>query len=122
MHRILISALAVTLLLAVFAHATDASSLPSRKASVVLPLLKQFSSKNGYAKILQILGKEDLDDGSAFLNCIFKLDDGTSIEVEASPNGKPVYYIHRRLNDGANGIQVIYENVQVIKKDATHPF
>jgi hypothetical protein len=121
MNRILFFVLARVLLLPVLAHAEDANSLPSRKADVVLPLLQKFSSKDGYSRILQILGKQDASTDRALLYWGFKLDDGTTVEVALSPNGNPVYYIHRRLNDGANGIQVIYGNVQVIKKDATQP-
>ena len=94
MKGTLILALAGILLLSVFAHAADASSLPSRKAAVVLPLLRQFSAKDNYARVTQILGKEDSDIGAAYRDCVFRLDDSTYIAVKASLDGKKVYFVH----------------------------
>jgi hypothetical protein len=106
MYRILISALAGVLLLPAFAHATDAGSLPSRKADVDLPLLKQFSSKDNYSKIEQILGKPDKDIGSGVYIFIYLLDDSTSISV-STPDRNTVFGISR-FGPGINHFQTIY--------------
>ena len=49
-------------------HADDAMTLPSRKASVVMPLLRQISPndspQNAQDKITKILGKSDMELGS----------------------------------------------------------
>jgi hypothetical protein len=107
MHRILISAFAGLLLFPAFVHATDASSLPSRKAAVVLPLLQKISSKDDYPKIEQILGKPDMDIGSGIYVYVFRLDDSTSVMVGTS-DPKSVFYIHR-TGHGVDGEQVIYK-------------
>jgi len=105
MHRILIVALASVLLFPMLAHATNATLLPSRKAAVVLPLLKQFSPKDGYARIVQILGKEDVDAGNAIHDCFYWLDDGTNIRVRAEGNEVLSIFHQRR---GIDGTQVIF--------------
>jgi hypothetical protein len=75
------------------AYGDATQQLPSRKASVVFPLLKKFSSKEGYDRIIQILGKEDFDIGNAYRECVFRLDHSPIIMVKASLDGKKVYFI-----------------------------
>ena len=105
MYRILIFVLAGALLLPVLAHASDASSLPSRKAAVVLPLLKKISKEDTYSKIEKILGISDMDIGSGMYVYVFRLDDSTSVTV--GTNHETVFYIYR-AGYGVNGQQVIY--------------
>jgi hypothetical protein len=69
----------------------DGTSFPSRKASVVLPILAQFSSKDNspkqtYDKIIKILGEPDLGTGGGpesehWNDLYFELDDKTQIHV-----------------------------------------
>ena len=107
MRCILIFALAGVVLCLVYAHAADVSSLPSRKADVVLPLLKQFSKEDTYSKIEKILGNPDMDIGSGIYVYVFRLDDSTSVMVGTSDH-KSVFYIHR-TGQGVDGEQVIYK-------------
>ena len=66
----------------VSAFAAEAlSSLPTRDAAIVIPLLQAFTSANTYQDVLRILGKPELDTGSASPNAIFTLTDGTRIHV-----------------------------------------
>jgi hypothetical protein len=90
LRRILLIALAALLPAIVQA---DNEQLPSRKVSVVLPLLKQFSDKDGYGRITQVLGKEDWDCGNAYRECFFRLEKSPGIMVKASLDGKKVYFI-----------------------------
>jgi len=94
-----------TFLLVGLSRADDVPQLPSRKASVVIPLLKAFSPKEGYARIVKILGKEDVDMGNAIEDCTYGLDDGSSIRVRAA--GDTVYSIFWQ-RPGIHGIQVIF--------------
>jgi hypothetical protein len=80
----------------------DNERLPSRKATVVLPLLKQFSDKDGYGRITQVLGKEDWDCGNAYRECFFRLENSQGIMVKASLDGKKVYFIE-------HGNQMLYQ-------------
>ncbi|MCE0499206.1 MAG: hypothetical protein LV481_14800 [Methylacidiphilales bacterium] len=86
-------------------RADDVSQLPSREASVVIPLLKAFSPKEGYARIVKILGKEDVDTGNGIKDCTYGLDDGTSVRVRAV--GDKVYSIFWQ-RPGIFGSQVIF--------------
>jgi hypothetical protein len=92
-------------LLATFAHAGDVHTLPSREIDIVLPLLKAFSPKDGYARIVKILGKEDVDVGDAIKDCTYGLNDGSSIRVRS--DGIKVYSIFWQ-RPGILGIQVIF--------------
>jgi hypothetical protein len=89
-------------------RATDTAALPSRKAAVVLPLLKQFSKREGYPKIEKILGKPDMDIGSGLFIYVFRLDDFTTVSV-SSPDGKSVFSI-RRAGRNITGTQVLFQN------------
>jgi hypothetical protein len=104
LRPILLIALAVFLFPSI-ARPDDTPSLPSRKASVVLPLLKAFTAKEGYTRIVQILGKEDMDTGNAINDCTYLLDDGSGIRVRA--NGDQVLSIFRQVPKIID-IQVIY--------------
>jgi hypothetical protein len=78
--------------------------LPSRKASIVIPLLKAFDPNEGFSRIKKILGKEDVDMGNAINDCAYRLDDGGSIQVRAY--GDKVYSIFWQRP--GIGIQVIF--------------
>jgi hypothetical protein len=92
-------------LLPVIGKADGAPTLPSRKASVVIPLLKAFSPKAGDSRITQILGKEDLDAGNALNDRFYALDNGDNVRVRS--DGDKVYSIFLQV-EGTVGIQVIY--------------
>lgn len=91
-----------------FVRAGNAPKLPSRKATVVLPLLKQFSQKDTYPKIEEILGKPDMDIGSGIYIYVFRLDDSTSITVGTADRNS-VFGISR-TGHGVNGTQVIFRH------------
>jgi hypothetical protein len=78
--------------------ADNATTIPSRNAAVVLPLLSHFSSKDGYIRVTEILGTEDFDIGNAYRECFFRLKDSPIIEVKASLDGNKIYFI-RHGND-----------------------
>jgi len=80
--RAILFAALVAFILAGSLEAEDVPKLPSRKASVVLPLLKQITSKNGEAEIKKILGNPDDEKGGAGqAQCRFFLDDKTVVQV-----------------------------------------
>jgi hypothetical protein len=97
----------VSFLLAATTCADDAPTLPSRKASVVIPLLKAFNPKEGFARIEKILGKEDMDVGNGIMDCSYGLDDGTGVRVRVDAAGVQVLSIWRFMW-GPNRVQVIY--------------
>jgi len=99
----------VVLLFTGIARAKDASPLPSRKTAVVMPLLQHFSPRDGYERITQILGKEDLDVGNARRECFFRLEDSAGITVIASLDGQNVYSI-------CHGKDVLYRSPQWINR------
>jgi hypothetical protein len=101
----LVAALAA-LLLTGFVHGDGPPILPSRKAIIVLPLLKRFSSKDTYSKIETILGKPDVDIGSGIYIYVFRLDDSTSVTV-GTPDRISVFGI-KRAGYGVSGTQVIF--------------
>ena len=69
-------------MLSPIAIADDLPNLPSRKASVVIPLLKQVTGKDRYGDIKKILGVEDFGFVSAgFAQLRYTLDDKTVIQV-----------------------------------------
>ena len=57
--------------------------LPSRESAVVIPLLRAFTAANTYADVVVILGKPELNSGSAGPDAIFALTDGSHINVRA---------------------------------------
>jgi len=109
-------ALGVTLLLSSVVHAADMPSLPSRDSLVVLPLLRKFSSADHFKSILKILGEEDMDLGSVFLDTAFKLTDNSMIFVFASTDGNTVYSItHASLDKSRGYSETLYQNWQALK-------
>jgi hypothetical protein len=103
---LILLAASIILSFAFIVHADENPTLPSRKASVILPLLKAFHPKDGYSRIEQILGKEDVDVGNAIKDCFYRLDDGTSIRVRAQ--GDEVFSIMlENLRNLAQPVQVI---------------
>jgi len=97
LRAIILVALAVFLFPAA-ASADNATTLPSRSAAVVLPLLSHFSSRDRYSRVTEILGREDFDIGNAYRECFFRLKDSPIIEVKASLDGNKIYFI-RHGND-----------------------
>jgi hypothetical protein len=105
--RAIVLTLLASFLLAGISRADDAPILPSRKASIVIPLLKAFNPKEGFTRIEKILGKEDVDVGNGIMDCSYGLDDGTSIRVRADPDGIQVLSIWREARK-RDGVQVLY--------------
>jgi hypothetical protein len=106
--RVLLLVTLIALLFATIACADDAPKLPSRKASFVLPLLKAFDAKEGFARIKTILGHEDIDVGNGIMDCTYGLDDRTTIRVQADPDGVQVLSISRQMSAKPGDTQVIY--------------
>jgi hypothetical protein len=108
MWRIPVAALAA-LMLFVPTDPLPAATLPSRDPLVVIPLLRQITARDNFARIDQILGRRDLDDSTEFIDAIYQLTDASSIEVKASLDGTTIYYIHHRINYAPDGVESLYE-------------
>jgi hypothetical protein len=92
---------------ALLPFAARADSLPSREPGVVLPVLQAWHEHESFARIEQILGKPDMDIGSAFSIAIFRLSDGTSIYVKSTPSRNRIYSISRSKPGGL--AETLYE-------------
>jgi hypothetical protein len=84
-----------------------AAPLPSRDPQVVVPMLRAWHEHGSFARLERILGKPDVDIGSAFSITLFRLADGTSIYVKATPSRNRIYTISRRAPGGL--AQTLYE-------------
>jgi len=96
--------------------AARADALPSRDPQVVVPLLRAWHEPGGFARLEHILGRPDTDIGSAFSITVFRLNDGTSIYVKATPSRNRIYTISRSSPGGLS--QTIYEP---LGGDLDHP-
>lgn len=88
----------------ILAKRTD---LPSRKASLILPILQKVSEKEKYSKVEKILGKPDSDIGSGIHIYSFTLNDNTHVIV-GTPDKNEVLYIHHMDKNNKNK-NIIYE-------------
>jgi hypothetical protein len=104
MTRTLFVVFSLLCLGAVRGHATP---LPSRDPQVVVPLLRAFHEHEGFGTIERILGRPDTDIGSAYSITVFRLEDGTSVYVKATPSRNRVFAI-TRSHPGALA-QTLYE-------------
>ncbi len=80
--------------------------LPSRRAEIVLPLLKKFTSHENLTWIDQVLGKPDIDMGSAVYVNYYTLSDHTAILVGVDMANGQVLYIRRA--HGKQADELIY--------------
>jgi hypothetical protein len=80
--------------------AARAEALPSRDPQVVVPLLRAWHEHGSFAHLEHILGRPDTETISGFSLTEFRLSDGTSIYVHATPNRNRVYTISRRAPGG----------------------
>lgn len=78
-----------------------------RKAAVVLPLLAKYTATDGLTYVEKVMGRSDLDCGSAIHDLWYRLDDGSSVRVRATLSGE-VLSIERQGKDVA-GNEIIYE-------------
>ncbi len=99
--------LATLLLGLVFSLAARANPLPSRDARVVVPLLRGWHEHGSFARLEHILGRPDAETISGFALTEFRLTDGTSIFVHATPSHNRVYTITRSAPGGL--AQTLYE-------------
>ncbi len=91
---------AAFLLTLVFSVAVRADSLPSRDPQVVVPLLQAWHEHGSFARLEQILGRPDAETISGFSLDAFRLSDGTSVYVHATPSHNRVYTITRSAPGG----------------------
>ncbi len=82
------------LLLCLAVGAVAASTLPSRDADAVLPLLKKLPAPPKIAAVEEILGHRDRDIGSGIYVLIFRLSDDSTITL-GSLDGKVALWIRR---------------------------
>ena len=96
------------------AFAVDPSpALPSRDLAVVVPLLQAFTPGKTYKDVLAILGKEDLDTGSASPVATFRLTDGSSIHVStrgSSVSGWSVREITLHIKNADESKKVLFRS------------
>lgn len=83
-----------------------ASALPSRDASIVVPLLKKLDPPPRIAVVEEILGRRDQDVGSGVFILTFRLSDDSLIMV-GSTDGKVVSWIKRTKS--GNPLEVIFD-------------
>jgi hypothetical protein len=91
------------LLILAFSTAARGDILPTRKATIVIPLLKSISAKDNYSEIEKILGTPDSDIGSGIYIFSFKLDDGSMIYVSTS-NKKTISGISLKTSTGSSSL------------------
>jgi hypothetical protein len=75
--------------------AARAGTLPSRDPHVVLPLLQAWHEHGSFARLEQILGAPDEESISGFSITTFRLKDGTSVYVKATPGHNRIFGISR---------------------------
>ena len=83
------------LFLILLSLAARAGSLPSRDPGVVLPKLAAWHEHGSFAQLERILGKPDEESISGFSITTFRLKDGTSVYVEATPSHNRIFGINR---------------------------
>jgi hypothetical protein len=76
--------------------AARADTLPSRDPHVVVPLLQAFHEHGSFARLKQILGAPDREELSGFSITVFRLTDGSSVYVKATPRHNRIYDISSR--------------------------
>lgn len=84
--------------------------LPSRHAETVVTLLHELKPKPKLSEIQRILGKEDIDIGSAQRDLLDKLDDLTSIEVISTLNDDVTSII--RTGKNIKDPQILYKRTK----------
>ncbi len=89
--------------------ATRADSLPSRDPRVVVPLLRAWHEHGSFAHLEHILGRPDTETISGLSLSEFRLSDGSSIYVHATPSHNRIYTITRRAPAGL--AQMLYEPI-----------
>jgi len=96
--------------------AARADTLPSREPGVVLPKLEAWHEHGSFASLERILGRPDAEVISGFSVTTFRLKDGTSVYVEATPSHNRIFGINR----SAPGVlaETIYEPLD---GDLDHP-
>jgi hypothetical protein len=87
--------------------AARADSLPSREPQVVVPLLKAWHEHGSFGHLEQILGRPDGESISGFSVTEFRLADGTSVYVKATPSHNRIYTISRSAPGGL--AETLYE-------------
>jgi hypothetical protein len=107
-------ALVVALLFAPLTGRSD--TLPSRDPRIVLPLLLAFREHGSFGRIQQILGAPDADAISGFSITTFRLNDGTSVYVKATPSHNRIYTISRSAPGAL--VETLYEPLD---RDLRHP-
>jgi len=108
--------LLVLLLVLALPLAARADALPSRDPQVVVPLLRAWSEHGSFAHLEHILGRPDTETISGFSLTEFRLADGTSIYVHATPSRNRIYTISRRAPGSL--AQLLYEPLD---GDLDHP-
>jgi len=108
--------LPVLLLALALPLAARADALPSRDPQVVVPLLRAWHEHGSFAHLEHILGRPDMDIGSAFSITVFRLNDGTSVYVKAAPGRERIYTISR--SSPGSLAHMLYEPLD---SDLDHP-
>jgi hypothetical protein len=110
------SILGALLLSVLFPLHSRAGTLPSRDPQVIVPLLRAWHEHGSFARLEQILGAPDDESISGFSIATFRLKDGTSIYVKATPSHNRIFGISR----SAPG--VLAENLyEPLDGDLDHP-
>jgi len=107
---------AILLFVLLIPLAARADALPSRDPQVVVPLLQTWHEHGSFASIERILGKPDDETISGFSITTFRLKDGTSVYVKATPSHNRVFGISRSA-PGALA-ETVYEPLE---GDLDHP-
>ena len=77
-----------------------AESLPSRDPQVVVPLLRAFHEHEGFGRVMGILGRPEEEAISGYSITVFRLEDGTSVYVKATPSHNRIFCISRSAPGG----------------------
>ena len=112
-HAPILGALLLSVLLPL---ASRAGTLPSRDPQVVLPLLQAWHEHGSFARLEQILGAPDEESISGFSITTFRLKDGTSVYVKATPHHNRIFDISRSAPGAL--VENLYEPLE---GDLDHP-
>ena len=93
-----------------------ADPLPSRDPQVVVPLLQAFHEHESFGRLLHILGRPEAQTISGYSITVFRLNDGTSVYVKASPSRNRIFDITRSAPGSL--VQTLYEPLD---RDLDHP-
>ena len=104
------------LVAALLPNSARADTLPSRDPQVVVPLLAAFHEHEGFGHIVRILGRPETETISGFSISIFRLEDGTSIYVKATPSRNRIFDISLSAPGGL--VQPLYDPLDC---DLRHP-